>query len=110
MLQVLNRKFILSLALLCLMGFTGNAQSKHLFEIKDGNFMFDHKPMQILSGEMHYARIPHQYWHRRLKMLKAMGLNTVATYVFWNAHETEPGKWNFEGDRKSTRLNSSHAH
>jgi len=99
MLQVLNRKFILSLALLCLMGFTGNAQSKHLFEIKDGSFMLDHKPMQILSGEMHYARIPYQYWHHRLKMLKAMGLNTVATYVFWNAHETEPGKWNFEGDK-----------
>jgi len=99
MLQVLNRKFILALALLCFSGFTANAQQKHLFEVKDGSFMYDHKPMQVLSGEMHYARIPHQYWHHRLKMLKAMGLNTVATYVFWNAHETEPGKWNFEGDR-----------
>ncbi len=99
MLQVLNRKFILSLAILCLMGLTGNAQSKYLFEVKDGSFMLDHKPIQILSGEMHYARIPHQYWHHRLKMLKAMGLNTVATYVFWNAHETEQGKWNFEGDK-----------
>ena len=99
MLQVLNRKFILFLALLCLMGFAVNAQSKHFFEIKDGNFILDQKPMQILSGEMHYARIPHQYWHHRLKMLKAMGLNTVATYVFWNAHEPEPGVWNFEGDK-----------
>jgi len=99
MLQVLNRKFILFLALLCLMGFAVNAQSKHFFEIKDENFILDQKPMQILSGEVHYARIPHQYWHHRLKMLKAMGLNTVATYVFWNAHEPEPGVWNFEGDK-----------
>lgn len=99
MLQGLNRKFILSIALLCLLGFTANAQSKHLFEVKDGNFMYDRKPIQILSGEMHYTRIPHQYWHHRLKMLKAMGLNTVATCVFWNAHEIELGKWDFEGDK-----------
>ena len=32
-------------------------------------------------------------------MMRAMGLNTVATYVFWNLHETEPGKWDFEGDK-----------
>lgn len=42
---------------------------------------------------MHYARIPHEYWKHRLKMVKAMGLNTVATYVFWNHHEIAPGVW-----------------
>ncbi len=52
---------------------------------------------------MHYPRIPHQYWRHRLEMLKAMGLNTVATYVFWNLHETEPGKWDFEGDKDLRR-------
>ncbi|MBB4038296.1 beta-galactosidase [Dysgonomonas hofstadii] len=78
---------------------SGYTQEKHTFEIKEGHFMYDGKPVQILSGEMHYPRIPHQYWRHRLKMLKAMGLNTVATYVFWNTHETEPGKWDFEGDK-----------
>jgi len=73
-------------------------QAKHTFEIKDGNFVYDGKPIQIHSGEMHYARIPHEYWRHRLKMLKALGLNTVATYVFWNFHEAEEGKWNFKGD------------
>lgn len=68
------------------------------FEIKDGNFMINGKATPILSGEMHYPRIPHQYWRHRMKMLKALGLNTVATYVFWNAHEPEPGKWDFSGD------------
>lgn len=77
----------------------GYAQKKHTFEIKDGHFAYDGKPTQIISGEMHYPRIPHQYWRHRFKMLKAMGLNTVATYVFWNIHEPDPGKWDFEGDK-----------
>ncbi len=76
----------------------GKATYAKTFEIKDGNFVVDGQPTRILSGEMHYPRIPHEYWRHRMKMLKALGLNTVATYVFWNAHEPEPGKWNFEGD------------
>jgi beta-galactosidase len=71
---------------------------KHTFEIKDGHFMYDNKPVRIISGEMHYPRIPHQYWRHRMQMLKAMGLNAVTTYVFWNAHEPELGKWDFTGD------------
>lgn len=77
---------------------TGKAPHAKTFEIKDGNFIVDGQPTRILSGEMHYPRIPHQYWRHRMKMLKALGLNTVATYVFWNAHEPQPGQWNFEGD------------
>ncbi len=69
------------------------------FEIKNGQFVLDGHPIQILSGEMHYNRIPHEYWRHRMQMLKAMGLNTVATYVFWNQHEPEPGKWDFSGDK-----------
>ena len=75
------------------------AQSKSTFEIKDGHFYRNGKVTPILSGEMHYARIPHQYWRHRLQMMKGMGLNTVATYVFWNLHEPEPGKWDFTGDK-----------
>lgn len=75
------------------------AQKKHTFEIKNGDFVYDGKPVRIISGEMHYPRIPHQYWRHRMQMLKAMGLNAVATYVFWNIHEPEPGKWDFTGDK-----------
>jgi beta-galactosidase len=75
---------------------TKDSRQKHTFAIAEGNFMLDGKPVQIHSGEMHYARIPKPYWRHRLKMMKAMGLNAVATYVFWNYHETEPGKWDFE--------------
>lgn len=92
---------ILCLAFILSLSFASThtyGQSKHTFEIKNGQFVYDQQPIQIVSGEMHYARIPHQYWRHRMQMLKAMGLNTVATYVFWNAHEVKPGEWNFEGD------------
>lgn len=93
------KKLILyALVLMSILPLSLSAQKKFSFEIKDGHFYRDGKVIPIISGEMHYPRIPHQYWRHRLKMLKAMGLNTVATYVFWNAHEPEPGKWNFEGD------------
>jgi len=77
------------------------AQQKHTFEIKGGNFLYDGKPIQIHSGEMHFARIPKAYWRQRLRMMKAMGLNTVATYVFWNYHETSPGVWDFKSDSRN---------
>jgi beta-galactosidase len=60
---------------------TSSAQG-YTFEIKGEDFVYDGKPERIISGEIHYTRIPHQYWRHRMQMLKAMGLNTIATYVF----------------------------
>lgn len=74
-------------------------KAKPTFEIKERHFVLNGKTTPLLSGEMHYSRIPHQYWRHRLQMMKAMGLNTVATYVFWNFHETAPGVWDFTGDK-----------
>ena len=71
---------------------------QHSFEVVGDHFELDHKPYQIIAGEMHYARMPHQYWRQRMEMAKAMGLNTIATYVFWNVHEPRPGVYNFSGD------------
>jgi len=70
----------------------------HSFGIEGSQFVLDGKPFQIISGEMHYARIPREYWRDRLKKARAMGLNTVSTYVFWNAHEPSPGHYDFAGD------------
>jgi beta-galactosidase len=69
----------------------------HVFATEGDHFTLDGKPFKVLSGELHYARIPREYWHPRLKMAKAMGLNTVATYVFWNFHEPAPGQYDFTG-------------
>lgn len=52
---------------------------------------------------MHYARIPREYWKHRLQMAKAMGLNAVCTYVFWNYHETAPGMWDFKNENRDLR-------
>ncbi len=69
----------------------------HTFEAKDEGFVLDGKPFQIVAGEMHYARIPREYWRQRLQMARAMGLNTIATYVFWNFHEPEQSQFDFSG-------------
>lgn len=61
------------------------------------HFTLDDKPFTILSGAIHYFRIVPEYWEDRLLKLKAIGLNTVETYVPWNVHEPSPGKFNFGG-------------
>ena len=67
--------------------------------IEDGKFVFDGKPLQIISGEMHYPRIPRAEWRNRFRLAKAMGLNTITTYAFWNEHEAQPGVYDFTGQR-----------
>jgi beta-galactosidase len=65
------------------------------FTAQDGRFQLNGQPFQILSGEMHYPRVPRAYWRDRFRMAKAMGLNTITTYVFWNEHEPAPGVYDF---------------
>jgi len=69
----------------------------HTFAAQGDHFELDGKPFQIISGAIHYPRIPREYWRDRLRKAKAMGLNTVETYAFWNVHEPEPGKFDFAG-------------
>ena len=59
------------------------------------HFLMDGKPIQILSGAIHYFRVPPAYWEDRLKKLLACGFNTVETYVCWNRHERKPGQFDF---------------
>ncbi|HKU66497.1 MAG TPA: beta-galactosidase family protein [Candidatus Baltobacteraceae bacterium] len=53
---------------------------------------------RVISGEMHYPRIPREYWRDRLRMARAMGLDTTSTYVFWNRHEPRRGIYDFSGE------------
>ena len=66
------------------------------FEIKD-NFYLNGEPFQVISGSIHYFRVVPEYWRDRLEKLKAMGCNTVETYIPWNAHEPKKGEFCFEG-------------
>lgn len=70
----------------------------HTFKLGANAFLLDGKPFQMISGEMHYPRIPREAWRQRMKMAKAMGLNTIGTYVFWNLHEPQKGKFDFSGN------------
>jgi len=97
------KKITLFFLLVTSIYFNAGAQQKHSFAISDGEFRYDGKSIKIHSGEMHYARVPHEYWKQRLQMIKAMGLNTVATYVFWNYHETAPGVWDFTTENRNIR-------
>ena len=73
------------------------ASAPHSFRVEDGKFLLDGRSFRIISGEMHYARVPRAYWRARLRMAKAMGLNAIPTYVFWNVHEPRPGIYDFTG-------------
>ena len=69
--------------------------AKHTFLLSSTDFILDGQPFQIISGEMHPARIPAEYWRHRIQMAKAMGCNTIAAYIFWNYHESEEGVYDF---------------
>lgn len=89
---------MLCLFLLSALSFCSAQNPSHTFALGDSVFLLDGKPLQMISGEMHCTRIPREYWRQRMKMAKAMGLNTIGTYVFWNAMEPEPGKYDFSGN------------
>lgn len=71
--------------------------TQHRFEIGPNDFLLDGQPLQIRCGELHAPRVPREYWQHRLRMVKAMGLNTVCAYLFWNMHEPRPGEFDWTG-------------
>jgi len=68
------------------------------FSWKGDQFLLNGAPFVIRSGEMHYPRVPRPYWRDRMRKMRAMGLNALCTYVFWNLHEPQPGKFDFTGN------------
>lgn len=73
------------------------APAKHTFTIGEKAFLLDGNPFVIRCGEIHFARVPREYWRDRLKRCKAMGLNAVCAYLFWNFHEWEKGTFDWSG-------------
>jgi beta-galactosidase len=72
----------------------------HRFGFGERRFELDGRPFRIRSGEMHPARIPREYWQHRIRMAKAMGLNTIAIYVMWNHHERQPGVFDWQSENR----------
>ncbi|MFT3756941.1 MAG: beta-galactosidase [Pseudoxanthomonas sp.] len=92
------RRFLLTLALILPLSAPAWAELPKSFAIEGAHFVRDGKPHVIRSGEMHYPRVPREYWRDRFRKARAMGLNTIQTYVFWNLHEPEPGKFDFSSN------------
>ena len=74
------------------------AQKGGTFTTGDKTFLLNGKPFVVKAAELHYPRIPRAYWEHRIKMCKALGMNTVCLYVFWNIHEQQEGKFDFTGN------------
>jgi beta-galactosidase len=74
-----------------------SAIEPHTFAIGANAFLLDGKTFQIRCGEIHAPRVPREYWRHRLQMAKAMGLNSVCAYLFWNMHEPRPGQFDWSG-------------
>lgn len=67
------------------------------FTLGNKEFLLNGKPFVIRAAELHYPRIPKEYWEHRIQLSKAMGMNTICIYLFWNLHEQQPGVYNFKG-------------
>jgi beta-galactosidase len=72
-------------------------RERHTFSVSGHQFLLDGKPFQVIAGSMHYTRVPRADWRDRFRKARAMGLNTITTYVFWNVHEPRPGVFDFQG-------------
>jgi hypothetical protein len=69
------------------------------FGVNSKYFEKDGRPWFPLMGEFHFVRYPHELWEEEIIKMKSAGLQIIATYIFWNAHEEPEGKWNWTGDR-----------
>lgn len=67
------------------------------FEAGNGTFLLNGKPFVVKAAELHYPRIPKPYWDQRIKLCKALGMNTICLYTFWNSHESVEDQFDFTG-------------
>ncbi len=88
--------FLLSLLMMALPA--GAAPKKGSFTVGDKTFLLNGEPFVVKAAEIHYPRIPRPYWEHRIKMCKALGMNAVCIYIFWNIHEQSEGNFNFSGN------------
>ena len=73
------------------------ADKGHSFTAGKNTFLLDGQPFVVKAAEVHYPRIPQAYWEHRIQLCKALGMNTLCLYVFWNIHEQKEGQFDFTG-------------
>ncbi len=67
------------------------------FKAGNGTFLLNGEPYVVKAAELHYPRIPKEYWDQRIKLCKALGMNTICLYTFWNSHEPREDEFDFTG-------------
>lgn len=93
----MRNKFTYLLLFCVCLAFSAQAQKSDIFEVGKNTFLLNGKPFIVKAAELHYTRIPQPYWEHRIEMCKALGMNTICLYVFWNIHEQEEGQFDFTG-------------
>ena len=88
---------LMILLLACALPERAMAAEKESFAVGKNTFLLNGKPFVVKAAEVHYPRIPRPYWEHRIKMCKALGMNTLCLYVFWNIHEQKEGVYDFSG-------------
>ncbi|NDW12264.1 beta-galactosidase [Bacteroides sp. 214] len=91
------KRFPLLIAIVVLL--LSSCTTKGTFEVADKTFLLNGEPFVVKAAELHYPRIPKEYWEHRIQAAKALGMNTVCLYIFWNYHEPEEGKYDFSGQK-----------
>ena len=92
-------KSLLLAAAMMLAPAAGQAATKPgTFTVGDKTFLLNGQPFVVKAAEVHYPRIPRPYWEHRIQMCKALGMNAVCIYIFWNIHEQREGEFDFTGN------------
>ncbi len=79
--------------------YNSNIRKSKMVSFDPRAITIDGERQLLISGEIHYARSPRELWPQLLDYSKAMGLNCVASYVFWGFHEPKKDVYDFSGQR-----------
>lgn len=94
----MNKIPLILIGLLAILTSSCNNNAKGTFEAGQNTFLLNGEPFVVKAAELHYPRIPREYWEHRIQMTKALGMNTICLYIFWNIHEQEEGQFDFSGN------------
>ncbi|KQW43623.1 MULTISPECIES: beta-galactosidase [unclassified Roseateles] len=83
---------------------TARAPKGETLAINNQYLLRDGKPWLPVMGEYHYTRAPAAQWDAQLRLMKAAGIDIVASYVFWNHHQEQPGAFDWKGNRDLRRF------
>jgi hypothetical protein len=75
-----------------------------MLTLDSDSLLLNGKPWMPVMGEFHYARYPETEWREELLKMKAGGVDTLATYVFWIHHEEIEGQFDWSGRRNLHRF------